>query len=208
MGGLGSGNRWRSGARQKCEDLLDLRISALRKNGLLEPGRRGNLEWTVNGRFVGSIGTFADEGSLELTYRHQGPSQEWRDVRDLIALDFTEQHFGGQRRWFICPSCDRRCAVLYAGEKFRCRLCLDLTYRSQSEDPRSRSLSKARKLRQRLGVSANMPLHLLDKPTGMHWRTYSRLYEKGLTLEQATLRAFAEIADKLRAVSRTTSVRR
>lgn len=123
-------------------------------------------------------------------------------MHEVIALDTTAQHFGGARHWFTCPSCDRRCAVLYAGEEFRCRLCLDLTYRSQSEDPRSRCLSKARKLRQRLGGSANMPLQFLDKPAGMHWRKYNRLYEKGVALEHATLRAFSEIALKLNAVSR------
>lgn len=202
MGGAGSGNRWRTGTRRKCEDLLDLRISALRKYGLLEPGRRGNLGWTVNGRSVGSIGTFADEGSLELTYRHEGPSQDWWDVHELIALDFTEQHFGGERRWFICPSCARRCAVLFAGEQFSCRVCLNLGYRSQYEDPRFRFLSKARKLRQRLGGSANMTLPFPDKPRGMHRATFERLYDEGRTLERAGLRALAGSCQKLYVLSR------
>lgn len=201
MGGTGSGNRWRTVTRQKCEDLLDLRISDLRKGGLLAPGRRGELTWDVGGRPSGSIGIFTGEGSLELTYERRGSAQEWRSVHEVIALDSTEQHFGGQRPWFVCPSCDRRCAVLYAGEEFRCRSCLYLTYRSQSDDAHARCLSKARKLRQRLGGSANTPLQLLDKPTGMHWRTYNRLYEKAVVLELATLRSFAGIADKLRALS-------
>ncbi|MBB6411281.1 hypothetical protein [Mesorhizobium sangaii] len=203
MGGAGSGNRWRTGARRKCEDLLDLRISDLSKGGLLSPGRRGNLEWTVGGRPFRSIDIFTREDSLELTYRRLGPAQEWQRVLEVIALDSADQYFGGERRWFICPCCDRRCAVLYAGEEFRCRLCLNLAYRSQSEDHRYRCLSRARKLRQRLGgAAANTPLQLLDKPTGMHWRTYNTLYEKGVALEQATLRAFSEIALKLNAVSR------
>lgn len=196
MGGPGSGNRWRSGARQKCEDLLDLRISDLRKHGLLAPGRRGELTWNVGGRPSSSIGIFTEEGSLELTYHRRGPAQEWRHVHEVIALDSTEQNFGGERHWFICPSCDRRCTALYAGERFRCRLCLDLTYRSQSEDPRLRSLSKARKLRQRLGGSENMPLQLLDKPTGMHWRTYERLYADAFALEQQGLRALSGVVRK------------
>lgn len=199
MGGAGSGNRWRDGGRQKCEDLLDLRIPALRKYGLLEPGRRGNLGWTVNGRSAGSIGIFANEGYLELTYRHQGPSQHWRDVHEIIALDSTEQHFGGERRWFVCPACDRRCAVLYGDEHFRCRQCQRLAYRSQSEDPRFRSLSKARKVRRRLGESGNLVLPFPDKPPGMHWATYDRLYVYGMALERASLRAFAAATDKLRA---------
>ena len=39
-----------TGTRRKCEDLLDLRISALRKGRLLAPGRRGELTWNVGGR--------------------------------------------------------------------------------------------------------------------------------------------------------------
>lgn len=202
MGGPGSGNRWRTGARRKCEDLLDLRISDLSKGGLLSPGRRGNLEWTVGGRPFRSIEIFTREDSLELTYRRLGPAQEWQRVLEVIALDSADQHFGGERRWFICPSCNRRCAVLYDGNGFRCRVCLDLSYRSQSEDPRFRCLSKARKLRQRLGGTASVPLRLADKPRGMHWRTYNRLYEKAVAQEQATLRAFAGAADRLLAVSR------
>ena len=202
MGGAGSGNRWRNGARKKCEDLLYLRISDLRKSRLLAPGRRGELTWNVGGRPSGSIGIFVEEGSLELTYHRRGPAQEWRHVHEVIALDSTEQQFGGERRWFICPSCNRRCAVLYDGNGFRCRVCLDLSYRSQSEDPRFRCLSKARKLRQRLGGTASVPLRLADKPRGMHWRTYNRLYEKAVAQEQATLRAFAGAADRLLAVSR------
>lgn len=135
MGGAGLGNRWRSGARRKCEDLLDLRISDLRKGGLLAPGRRGELTWNVGVRPSISIEIFTDGDRLELTYHRRGPAQEWPRVHEVLALDCTGQHFGGVRRWFICPSCDRRCEVLYAGEAFRCRVCLDLSYRSQSDDP-------------------------------------------------------------------------
>lgn len=202
MGGAGSGNRWRNGVCQKCEDLLDLRISDLRKGGLLAPGRRGELTWNVGGRPSASIRIFTDEDSLELTCQRRGPAQEWRCVREVIALVSTRQHFGGERRWFICPCCNRKCAVLHDGTGFRCRVCLDLSYRSQSEDPRFRCLSSARKLRQRLGGSANLPLQLLEKPIGMHWRTYNRLYEKAAAQEQATLRAFAGVAERLVAVSR------
>jgi hypothetical protein len=141
----------------------------------------------------------AHEHCVELIYRYREPTQrEWRSVREHIPLDLTEQHFGGERRWFVCLSCQRRCAVLYAGEQFRCRVCLNLAYRSQSEDPRYRSLSKARKLRQRLGGSANMLQPFPDKPKGTHWRTYDRLYVEGMALEQAGLRALARVCDKLR----------
>ncbi|MEI9410863.1 hypothetical protein [Mesorhizobium salmacidum] len=191
MGGAGSENRWGDGARQKCEDLLDLRISVLRKNGLLETGRRGSLVWNVGGRACASIETFMNGQFLELTYYRREFAPELRRVHEIIPLEITEQPFGGERRWFICPRCDRRCAVLYAGEGFSCRLCLNLGYRSQYEDPRFRFLSKARKLRQRLGGSGNMMLPFPDKPRGMHRAMFERLYDRGRALEQAGLRALA-----------------
>ncbi len=181
---------------------LDLRVSVLRTYGLLETGRRGSLVWDVGGRPCSSIEIFMDGQFLELTYYRREFAPELRRVHEIIPLETTEQPFGGERRWFRCPCCDRRCAVLYAGERFRCRLCLNLGYRSQYEDPRFRALSKARKLRQRLGGSANMMLPFPDKPRGMHRATFERLYDKGRALEQAGLRTLAGSCQKLQVLSR------
>ena len=52
----------------------------------------------------------------------------------LMGISFTATacHFGGKRFWLVC-SCDRRVGVLYewAGN-FKCRICLNLTYKSQN----------------------------------------------------------------------------
>lgn len=48
----------------------------------------------------------------------------------------TPCHFGGQRWWFRCPACSRRCRILYLpfdGSMFACRQCHRLTYPSQQE---------------------------------------------------------------------------
>ena len=80
---------------------VEVEVSDLRKGRLLAPGRRGELTWNVGGRPSSSIGIFTEEGSLELTYHRRGPAQEWLHVHEVIALDSTEQHFGGERHWFI-----------------------------------------------------------------------------------------------------------
>jgi len=57
-------------------------------------------------------------------------------VRLYIDLEATDCYFGGKRWWFRCPSCGRRCRILYLPpfeNKFACRLCHNLTYRSQQE---------------------------------------------------------------------------
>ncbi len=161
------------------------------KHRLLEPGRSGQLTWTTNGVCTGSIGIVAHENGVELIYRYRVTTQAWHSVRQHIPLDVTEQHFGGDRLWFVCLSCQRRCAVLYGGGLFCCRRCSDLVYRSQSEASRYRPLARAQKLRQSLGGPANMSLPFPDKPKGMHWRTYDRLRAEGKALEQAGLRALA-----------------
>jgi hypothetical protein len=43
----------------------------------------------------------------------------------------TATCFVGERRWFTCPGCGRRCRIVYGGKLFRCRLCYRLTYASQ-----------------------------------------------------------------------------
>jgi hypothetical protein len=43
-----------------------------------------------------------------------------------IAIKRTRQNFGGWRRWFSCPTCSRRCRVLYSagpGHTFTCGRC-------------------------------------------------------------------------------------
>jgi hypothetical protein len=62
-----------------------------------------------------------------------------------------------------------------AGEYVACRRCLGLAYASQQEPVRQRGLHKARKIRDRLGGSANMMDKFPDRPKGMHWKTYHQL---------------------------------
>jgi hypothetical protein len=64
------------------------------------------------------------------------------DLED-VDLVVTHPHFGGERSWFACPSCGRRCGVLYqpgAGDAWACRRCHRLTYRSAQEAYREERL--------------------------------------------------------------------
>jgi hypothetical protein len=84
-----------------------------------------------------------------------------------------------ERPWIICPGagCGRRVVILYGpGRYFLCRHCYDLAYESQRENGVTRALRRAQTIRERLGGSANMTKPFPDKPKGMHWRTYERLW--------------------------------
>ncbi len=103
--------------------------------------------------------------------------QRWGDaVAGDVEMDWTRLPSGGQRPWFLCPSCDRRCAVLYSlGSRIICRKCGRLSYESQNEPRHFRALRKAQKIRGRLGGSANMTEPFPIRPRYMHRRTYQRL---------------------------------
>jgi hypothetical protein len=88
-----------------------------------------------------------------------------------------------------CDGCGRRAAKLYLGDGlvFACRLCRDLGYASQLENRRYRAITKARKLRVRLGGSGNLLDPFPKRPRGMHRRTYDRLQAAAITAEERML---------------------
>ena len=60
-----------------------------------------------------------------------------------------------------------------------------------------RTLHKAHEIRERLGGSAIMMESFLEKPKGMHWRTYERLWWKHHEVEIAQLIGMREWLDKV-----------
>ncbi len=113
-----------------------------------------------------------------LHWAHQGSSQ--RDP-STIQLTRTPCHYGGQRPWFICPAsaCARRVRKLYRPPEeweYRCRRCWDLAYERQRRDWMTRRIFKAMTIRERLGGHTWYLAPFPEKPRGMHWRTYDRLW--------------------------------
>jgi hypothetical protein len=95
-------------------------------------------------------------------------------------------------------ACGRRVAVLHAaGKCFLCRHCYDLSYQSQREDKMHRALRRAQKIRKRLSGSANMMESFLEKPKGMHLKTYMRMFWKHHEAEMEQLAGMREWLDKL-----------
>jgi hypothetical protein len=136
-----------------------------------------------------------------MLYRHRsGLGGEWEDVQETVALSWTACNFGGKRPWFVCPGagCGRRVALLYGPERyFLCRHCYDLVYESQRDDAMYRALHKAQSIRARLGGSANVMEPFPEKPKGMHWRTYERLWWEHHEAEMEQLVSMRGWLDKL-----------
>lgn len=139
MGGIGSGNWFRSGKKRTVEESLAVAISDFRRR--LENNASGTVVWKRPDGSKSSIGyliTLQPTPALNLHYR-------WRNSEDIkipVRLQSTPTPFGGKRWWFTCPlavsgaACNRRIGKLYlppGARYFGCRKCHDLTYRSCKE---------------------------------------------------------------------------
>lgn len=183
MGGSGSGRWYRWDAKDTVEGCRRLDVRVWQRGGFLRPGRWFSWAWwNREGVQVASIDVQVLQAQVRLSYRVRRGSESWQKIEEAISLTWTPCHYGGQRSWFICPGvvngqvCGRRVAILYgAGRYFLCRHCYDLTYESQREDYATRLVSKAQKIRRRLGGSASLIEPFPPKPKGMHGRTYTRL---------------------------------
>jgi hypothetical protein len=73
-------------------------------------------------------------------------------------------------------------AMLYLaiGSDFACRRCLGVAYRTRCETAAKRAITKARKLRERLGGGPRLLDSYPERPPRMHRRSYYRLLFKAL----------------------------
>ena len=103
-----------------------------------------------------------------------------------VQIDQHKLHFGGYRRWLVCPTCESRREALYVdGLSVACRVCLNLRYASQHENVRDRMFRRANAIRKHLGWGPGIANPLGDKPKGMHWQTYQRLMDEQEQLADA-----------------------
>ena len=182
MGGAGSG---RNGGGPVVDGCRSLDVNRLHREGWLRPGWTGTLRWSRDGEDAGSIGLRASQGRITLTYRCRWCEEEWQDVEEQVPIVRTPCTFGGSRPWFVCPGivdgvpCRRWVAKLYGpGRYFLCRHCHGLAYQSQREQPHERALRRANGIRMRLGGEPGVLCPFPEKPKGMHWRTYQRLWRR------------------------------
>jgi hypothetical protein len=177
MGGPGSGRWYRWDKCTTLEEAYRLDVRWLHRHGYLD-GRPHGVTWSCGERQVGSLLLALQPEGIVLTYRCRVGGGDWESVRQVVTLDWTPCHYGGERLWFRCAGCRRRVAVLCGeGKWFLCRHCYALPYGSQQETAQDRHCRKVRKFRDRLGASHNLLESIWpgSKPKGMHWRTWERL---------------------------------
>jgi hypothetical protein len=202
MGGLGSG-RWKDRTRKTVESHLMVDINQLREKGCLRPGWSSTCQWT-DGNEVGSINLSAEAERLHLSYKVRVGDGKSEDMTETIPIVHLPCRFGGSRAYFICPGpqngtdCGRRITKLYLSCRyFLCRHCNKLAYQSQYEQPWHRSLRRANKMKQRLGIDVGIGDPFPVKPKGMWTRTYASLLDEILQAEILTNEAQSNMFKRL-----------
>lgn len=197
MGGRGSGRRSNYDGKPETSDSMPLDIRKIIRAGLWVPGNSFSWQWLVNDRQVAGIRIRVDVQSMVLSYLIKSTSEV---VEQRVQTQTYPCHLGGERRWFTCPQCSKRVALLYApGQYFACRKCYGLGYATQKEGAGDRAASRANKLRKRLGWDAGILNGNGGRSKGMHWKTYLRLKAEHDRLAQISLR---DIAQKLGCLDR------
>lgn len=147
MGGRGSGQYYHWSNAVTVEETKRIDIRFMRRNRMLSPGSVGSLYWNCAGEPAGDIRYVCYLDRLVLKYRYRYNGGDWEPVEQTIFFDCTYCHLGGERLWFHCPYCGRRCEVLCLAGKFAaCRVCYRLPYRSQCEGPLDRLIRRQYKL--------------------------------------------------------------
>ena len=134
---------------------------------------------------------------VRIKYQFGDYDDELEDIDEVFYLKRFPQPFGGHRWYFICPTSNRHCRVLYqpAGAKrfrsrwgFRCRL----QYQSQRLAPQFRYQHGAAQAAKRV-LRKGPPewqeeyadWQFPPKPPWMRWKTYNRLDERAQAYEKA-----------------------
>ena len=165
----------------KVEDLgARLDLAWLRRHGARTEGFSGRVRWTYRGIEKAVIAYTIVLGGIRVDYAEQGPFGQVA-VTELLPIVTTSTPFGGQRHWFSCRGCGRRCRIVYHRHRFRCRTCLKARYESQYEAEPTRISARRWRIRALLterggeewkfGLDDGFPV----KPPRMHWSTYRRL---------------------------------
>ena len=130
--------RYAGGGKNTVEGCRSIDVLEWHRRGYLQTPLWFSWTWTRDGERVASINVENQRRSVTLKYRSRSYGEDWSDVEQRVAIEWTPCRFGGERPWFMCSVaangvyCGRRATKLYgAGRLFACRHCYRLAYASQ-----------------------------------------------------------------------------
>ena len=141
-----------------------------------------SILWHRGKQKVGEIGLVVAPGrGVLLRYTYRGEDrQTWLDFA------YSDTPFGGRRAWWACPSCKRRCGVVY-GPMFVCRKCAGVDYykSQQTGGPLVTVENRLSRIRRKLGATDGATDERPpDRPKYMHHKIYARLAAEYLELQR------------------------
>jgi len=178
-------SRGRSRYRVTCENCSFIDVRKLHREGRFKVHQSFPMAWQIGDEPLGAIEVRTGSDVMTLRFQCQDlVSSEWRLVEQNVPIAWTKCALGGRRPWFVCnfqinsaQRCQRRAARIYLGANpaFACRECQGLSYASQKQTRHLRVISKAMKIRMRLGGSPNLFAPFPERPKGLHKITYERM---------------------------------
>ena len=112
-----------------------------------------------------------------LTPEHGIVSLSLGGCSESVGILWRPANLGGQRVYFVCPSCDATAMILYAADRrLACRKCHGLAYHTENLTKLWRKNEKLRKLQKRAGCDVSrFPRPIPPKPKWQRWHTYLNL---------------------------------
>ena len=183
MGGQGSGG-WNRKYDGTTDGAKRLDIAMLSRNGIFKEGRPLTVTWSTSGMIHLSLTVLHQDGRL-LVGDASAMGSAYRDpLSQFLPLSDKASAVGRRRAFFECRDCGARCQHLYLHRnRFICRKCAGLTYKSQRERDVARSFRRWDEVSARLGGVGWSELGL-EKPKHMDCRTFERLREQLWAEEQ------------------------
>ena len=176
----------RPGYRLKAESVLKVDIRRWRKGGYLIDGQSFNWQWSRDGEVTSRIGVVISGGAIRLNYSMQG-----KDASQTIWTTTTPCRYGGARRWFECPVCHGRSAVLFMRSgRFACRKCQKISYKSQSGSADDRETARYHQLAAIIDAG---------KPKWQRWATFERLEDRFERASEQVNRSLMALIQRLQA---------
>lgn len=153
----------------------------------------------MGGRTHGTV-----EHCTRLDSFNLGESPSCRVNGQYVEISRVPNNYGGTRPFFLCPCCGRRVRFLYSRQgRYRCRACNRLNYQSQQATrdeftPYRKGVKLLRERfkldREQIPVPIDFYAFIPPRPTGMHWRTYWRLFKELLYLQDEYMRKFIAVS--------------
>jgi len=162
----------RKRTREQEKDYLRLPLSTLVK--AYQGAGDGTISWTHSNGSKNVIDFSATSRGVILRYCVRTGVDVQSFVQN-VELAETAPHFGGVRRWMVCPTCERLCRVLFIGSRCGCSRCLGLSYEVQRQTAYQRTTGKLQRLMRKLGKKLGDIDPLMWKPRYMHASTFAKI---------------------------------